>query len=228
MDRLEQLVRSLELENNRNSEKQIAILQEIGKKLLAEYVIKVGDITIKPLWIEAYYSNANTEFVDASVHGNERQKMHNILYFHHKTNDQRSGVDVCLSYGDYYLSYLLKYTMVDGVFTTQSALSAKISLELRDETGVLFFAPNPTDKIQFTKRIGIATGDYKDAELAIVRDVNQRFMDASGTKKSLPQKIELLKKYIDEIYAEEERATEAQRKAISRSLVGEYWKDLFE
>lgn len=175
-----------------------------------------------------YYSNASAGFVDASVHGNECQKMHNILYFHHKTNDQRSGVDVCLSYGDYQLSYLLKYTLVDGVFTTQSQLSAKIPMEARGKTGVLFFMPNPTDTIQFTKRIGITTGDYQDAELAIVRDANQRFIDASGTKKSLPQKIELLKKYIDAIYAEEERATEDQKAAISRSLVGEYWKELFQ
>ena len=42
--------------------------------LTIEYVIKIGDITIKPLWVEAYYSDTNTGFVDEAVHGNECQK----------------------------------------------------------------------------------------------------------------------------------------------------------
>ena len=43
-----------QLENTSEKTAQVKILQEIGKKLLTEYVIKVGDITIKPLWVEAY------------------------------------------------------------------------------------------------------------------------------------------------------------------------------
>ena len=106
-----------QLENTSEKTAQVKILQEIGKKLLTEYVIKVGDITIKPLWVEAYYSDTNTGFVDEAVHGNECQKnRYGVLYFHHKTDDQRSGVDICLSCGNYYLSYLLKYTLVNGTF----------------------------------------------------------------------------------------------------------------
>ena len=92
-------------------------LQLLGKKLLTEYVIKIGNIEVEPLWVEAYYSNS--KFC--------------VLYFHHNTDDPRSGVDICLSLCDedknkskYYLSYLLKYTLVNGEFTTQSQLSAKI------------------------------------------------------------------------------------------------------
>ena len=162
-----------QLENTSEKTAQVKILQEIGKKLLTEYVIKVGDITIKPLWVEAYYSDTNTGFVDEAVHGNECQKnRYGVLYFHHKTDDQRSGVDICLSCGNYYLSYLLKYTLVNGTFKSQAQLSSMIPHELRDDTkNVLVRDQNPTEVIVCTKRIGIASSTYKDADLAIARDM---------------------------------------------------------
>lgn len=121
-----------QLTSTHDKDAQVNFLQEIGKKLLTEYVIKIGDITIKPLWVEAYYSDTNTGFVDEAVHGNECQKnQYGALYFHHKTDDQRSGVDICLSCGNYYLSYLLKYTLVNGIFKSQAQLSSVIPHELR-------------------------------------------------------------------------------------------------
>ena len=225
MEELKSLVKKLETEYN--EEEQIKILQDIGKKLLTEYVIQVGDVTIQPLWVEAYYRDIK-KFDDESVHGNDKQKEFDCFYFHHKTDDQRSGVDICLSKGDYYLSYLLKYTLVNGVFTTQSQLSGKIPAEVRNKTGILVKKESPTDVLQCAKRIGISSRKFKDAKLAIVRDINQRFVNAAGQKKSLPQKIELVKEYIQAVYQEEERETEEQKAAISRLLVGEYWKTLFD
>lgn len=219
-----------QLEKASEETEQVKILQEIGKNLLTEYVIKVGNITIKPLWVEAYYSDTNTGFIDEAVHGNECQKdQYGVLYFHHKTDDQRSGVDICLSCGNYYLSYLLKYTLVNGVFKSQAQLSSMIPHELRKDTkNVLVKHQNPTEVIVCTKRIGIASSTYKDADLAIARDINQRFVTESGEKKSLPQKTELLKAYINAVYLDDQISTEAQKAAVSRKLVGEYWKDLFE
>ena len=219
-----------QLENTSEKTAQVKILQEIGKKLLTEYVIKVGDITIKPLWVEAYYSDTNTGFVDEAVHGNECQKnRYGVLYFHHKTDDQRSGVDICLSCGNYYLSYLLKYTLVNGTFKSQAQLSSVIPHELRGTAkNVLVKEQNPAEVMVCTKRIGIMSSAYKDADLAIARDINQRFVTDSGEKKSLPQKTELLKAYIDAIYSDDQISTEEQKAAISRKLVGEYWKGLFE
>lgn len=49
-----------QLTSTHDKDAQVNFLQEIGKKLLTEYVIKIGDITIKPLWVEAYYSDTNT------------------------------------------------------------------------------------------------------------------------------------------------------------------------
>ena len=97
--------------------------------------------------------------------------------------------DICLSCGNYYLSYLLKYTLVNGTFKSQAQLSSMIPHELRDDTkNVLVRDQNPTEVIVCTKRIGIASSTYKDADLAIARDINQRFVTESGEKKSLPQK----------------------------------------
>ena len=219
-----------QLENTSEKTAQVKILQEIGKKLLTEYVIKIGDITIKPLWVEAYYSDTNTGFVDEAVHGNECQKnRYGVLYFHHKTDDQRSGVDICLSCGNYYLSYLLKYTLVNGIFKSQAQLSSMIPHELRGTAkNVLVKEQNPAEVMICTKRIGIMSSAYKDADLAIARDINQRFVTDSGEKKSLPQKTELLKAYIDAVYSDDQINTEEQKAAISRKLVGEYWKGLFE
>ena len=219
-----------QLENTSEKTAQVKILQEIGKKLLTEYVIKIGDITIKPLWVEAYYSDTNTGFVDEAVHGNECQKnQYGALYFHHKTDDQRSGVDICLSCGNYYLSYLLKYTLVNGIFKSQAQLSSMIPHELRGTPkNVLVKEQNPAEIMVCTKRIGIMSSAYKDADLAIARDINQRFVTDSGEKKSLPQKTELLKAYIDAVYSDDQINTEEQKAAISRKLVGEYWKGLFE
>ena len=219
-----------QLTSTHDKDAQVKLLQEIGKKLLTEYVIKIGDITIKPLWVEAYYSDTNTGFVDEAVHGNECQKnQYGALYFHHKTDDQRSGVDICLSCGNCYLSYLLKYTLVNGIFKSQAQLSSVIPHELRGTAkNVLVKEQNPAEVMVCTKRIGIMSSAYKDADLAIARDINQRFVTDSGEKKSLPQKTELLKAYIDAVYSDDQISTEEQKAAISRKLVGEYWKGLFE
>lgn len=219
-----------QLTSTHDKDAQVNFLQEIGKKLLTEYVIKIGDITIKPLWVEAYYSDTNTGFVDEAVHGNECQKnQYGALYFHHKTDDQRSGVDICLSCGNYYLSYLLKYTLVNGIFKSQAQLSSVIPHELRGTAkNVLVKEQNPAEVMVCTKRIGIMSSACKDADLAIARDINQRFVTDSGEKKSLPQKTELLKAYIDAVYSDDQISTEEQKAAISRKLVGEYWKGLFE
>ena len=219
-----------QLTSTHDKDAQVKLLQEIGKKLLTEYVIKIGDITIKPLWVEAYYSDTNTGFVDEAVHGNECQKnQYGALYFHHRTDDQRSGVDICLSCGNYYLSYLLKYTLVNGVFKSQAQLSSMIPHELREDAkNVLVKEQNPAEVMVCTKRIGIASSAYKDEDLAIARDINQRFSTESGEKKSLPQKTELLKAYIDAVYSDDQINTEEQKAAVSRKLVGEYWKGLFE
>ena len=89
-------------------------LQLLGKKLLTEYVIKIGNIEVEPLWVEAYYYDQN-KFPDCNTHMSDKQKNRfGQLYFHEKG---RGGLDICLSapvpdHEDYYLSVLLKATLL--------------------------------------------------------------------------------------------------------------------
>ena len=123
----------------------------------------------------------------------------------------------------------MQYTLVNGIFKSQAQLSSVIPHELRGTAkNVLVKEQNPAEVMVCTKRIGIMSSAYKDADLAIARDINQRFVTDSGEKKSLPQKTELLKAYIDAVYSDDQISTEEQKAAISRKLVGEYWKGLFE
>ena len=217
-----------DLEGTSGKEEQVRILQKIGALLLTDYVIKVGDITIEPLWVEAYYYNEKNGFTDDTVHRNEAQYNHfGQLYFHHQKGDQRSGVDICLSTGNYCLSFLLKYTLVNGEFTSQSKLHDKICSEYKENQQILVSQQRPAKIVQHTFRIGINSGKYKDEKLAAVRDVNRRFTDSNGQLQSLPNKIAIIKEYIETVYQEEEKATEEQKRVISKALVGEYWKDLF-
>lgn len=210
--------------------KQIEKLQAIGDMLLTDYIIKIGSHIIEPLWVEAYYYNAEDGFIDESVHKNDAQQDNfGQLYFHHKTGDQRSGVDLCLSRGKYYLSYLLKYMMVDGYFTTQSQLHEIIHDEYDSKSQILFSQVRPSKIICHVGRINIpeSAGKYQKEKLASVRDINKCFINAKGKTQSLPNKMAILKEYIEEVYQAEERESETDKIKISKELVGEYWKDLF-
>ena len=135
MDKLKKLVVE-QLEKETDPNEQIRILQEINKKLLTEYAIKVGDLTIEPLLVEAYYY-CEKKFEDKSVHAaysdsnaptyrlaRKRQKDNfGELYVHYGCKD---GIDVVLSNGEYYLSILIKNALVNGEFKKQCAISEAI------------------------------------------------------------------------------------------------------
>lgn len=135
MDELKKLVVE-QLEKATNLDEQIYILQEINKTILTKYVIQIGNFTIEPLLVEAYY-NCEKKFADKSVHAaysdsdaptytlaRERQKdKFGELYVHYGCRD---GIDVVLSNGDYYLSILIKNALVNQEYKKQCAISETI------------------------------------------------------------------------------------------------------
>lgn len=129
MEELKSLVKKLETEYN--EEEQIKILQDIGKKLLTEYVIQVGDVTIQPLWVEAYYYSKE-KFPDCNTHLSEKQKNRfGQLYFH---ETGRGGFDICLSNNnEYYLSFLIKAYLLNGSFNKQTDFSNGLTKEMKDK-----------------------------------------------------------------------------------------------
>lgn len=148
-------------------------LQEIEKKLLTEYVIKAEGLIIEPLWVEAYYFNKNV-FSDCNTHLSEKQKNRfGQLYFHEKG---RGGFDICLSDSeDYYLSFLLRRTLINGEFVKQTDVNktlekyGKNKEQLENVKGVLVRRETEQNyKVRYTTRVGLAKPCYKDEKLAAV------------------------------------------------------------
>ena len=82
-------------------EEQVQLLQQIEKKLLTGYRIRVGSLGIEPLVLEAYYYH-ETHFADANTHRAPEQKEWDQLYRHCKKADmdpsgRTGGVDLCLA-----------------------------------------------------------------------------------------------------------------------------------
>lgn len=102
MEDLKRLVKKLE--QTSNEKEQIRLLQEIGNKLLTEYVIVIPtlNVTIEPLRVEAYYYpyNDTSKFDDPCAHPSST-KVNNFghLYFIEEKYGY-PGVDLCLSLGD--------------------------------------------------------------------------------------------------------------------------------
>lgn len=170
MDELKELVKNLEKEND--EKKQEKILQNIGKVLITEYEIIVDGIKIEPLWVEAYYYNQN-KFADCNTHLDDKQKNRfGQLYFHNKGY---GGFDICLSNSDeFYLSFLLKATLINGEFSTQTGIydfltaNDKSESELENKKDILVKKNSPESyEIKYAERVGITKPCYKTKALAM-------------------------------------------------------------
>lgn len=170
MDELKKLVENLEKEND--EKKQEKILQNIGKVLITEYEIIVDGIKIEPLWVEAYYYNQN-KFADCNTHLDDKQKNRfGQLYFHNKGY---GGFDICLSNSDeFYLSFLLKATLINGEFSTQTGIydfltaNDKSKSELENKKDILVKKNSPESyEIKYAERVGITKPCYKTKALAM-------------------------------------------------------------
>ena len=162
----------IELAKKTSKAEQINILQEIGKKLITEYEIKIDETKIEPLWVEAYYYNQES-FADCNSHLDDKQKNRfGQLYFHNKGY---GGFDICLSNSEnFYLSFLLKATLIDGSFCKQTGIynfltaKDKNKSELESKENVLIKKDFPANyDIKYTERVGIIKPCYKTEALAI-------------------------------------------------------------
>lgn len=188
MEDLKILVEKLEQEHD--EKEQVKTLQKIEEKLLNEYVIKIGNDTIEPLLVEAYYYDEN-KFRDKAVHAanggsgkiakqaRKRQKNNFGKLYIHDVKNKTDGLDICLSDKEYYLSFLIKNALINGKeFATQS----KVSQIICDKCAQCAEAPDciynnvivlekkkasKNEKIIFLPRKGLTEG-YVDAELTAV------------------------------------------------------------
>lgn len=245
MEDLRELVQKLEQAEGEKA--QIEILQEIGKKLINCYTIQIGKHEIVPMLVEAYYHSAG-KFEDKSIHAvqsdseaptyklaRERQKDHfGELYVHYGCKD---GIDIVLSNGDYYLSFLIKNALVDGDFKTQIAISEYIcskcdkcdecdkGLECKyyGKKDLLQVESDNGKDVVFLVRKGVG-GDFADKKLAMcpLQDVleNDDFTLEDGYKKQWKSSVRALSEVSDEEKAREK----AKEYYVSGSIEDKYWK----
>lgn len=222
MEELLKKVKNLEKANS--DPERIRILQEIGAKLINEYEIKVEDLTIQPLWVEAYYYNPK-KFADCNTHMNENQKGHfGQLYFHKKGY---GGFDICLSDSeDYYLSFLLKATLINGVFTKQTGVyeilkktdTTKEKLE-KEKNILIKTNANSTCEVCYAQRVGITKPCYRKEKLAIfsINALTKEEYDFKFARKSLEP---IVKQVIEEYIADNPKCTEKECKIKCKELFG--------
>ena len=238
MDELKKLVVE-RLVKETDPNKQIQILQEINKTILTKYVIQIGNFTIEPLWVEAYYYDQN-KFPDCNTHMSDKQKNRfGQLYFHEKG---RGGLDICLSapvpdHEDYYLSVLLKATLLyetgkritDGkAFKKQTEIS-----DILTETGlteqdiekmdsVLVKSEND-DIVLNAVRVNLQKPCFKDSLLAtcplhaVLDSYNISF--PSGYQKQWKCSVRALSEISDE-----EKAREKANEYNNSKIENKYWE----
>ena len=240
-EKVAELEKTAKLDGN-HKEKQIKILQEISAKLINEYEIKIGNLTIEPLLVEAYYYHEE-KFQDNSVHAANKSNANTYklararqennfgkLYVHYGTKD---GIDIVLSNGKYYLSFLIKNALINNEFATQCKVSKilcgncdyidkcdkGINCKYYDETNILKHKDNiENTEIVFVKRKGLKN-EYKNkllAALPIYKIKNYAF--TSGECKT-----NIVKNYI-ESQLKTESYDEEKLKELASGLIA--WKKL--
>lgn len=152
--------------------KRVHLLQKINEKLLSAYYIEIDDnFKIYPLLVEAYYYDKG-KFEDGSTHGSNKQKSESEcrfgkLYFHQKG---RGGIDICLSCGKYYLSFLIKNSMVykPGVkkFCSQIELYDELNAERERDNSI-------EERIVLRKPEGVRCELLKKEEWVILHTIRK-------------------------------------------------------
>lgn len=214
MESLKNAVEELEKEYDIN--KQIRLLQKISGLLITDYSVNACGVLIEPLWVEAYYFHKG-KFEDFNSHRKLKQKDgFGKLYLHTEKkiskSDRLGGVDIVLSSGDYFLSFLIKNSLCRGEFCRQVELNSILSQKeysFENSENVLIKLKR-NRCVFFTKRIGLTKESFKDENLA-----------------ALP--IDLLKKYpfkskerIAFEYTEEYRKNHSESECIKecKSILG--------
>lgn len=165
MEKLKELVYELVDENN--EEKQIALLQQIESKLLNEYNIVIEDTVIEPLRLEAYYYPFENKgkFDDPCTHKCTK-KINNFgkLYFIEERYGY-PGIDICLSLGNYYLSFLIKNSRIKDTYYKQMDLFDRFQ-DKRNEIETMDVLEKVKNKEQIvfkTSRVGLKKSQTKFA-----------------------------------------------------------------
>lgn len=224
MDDLKELKSKVErLDKAENKEESVKILQEIAAELITDYEIQVKEIKIEPLWVEAYYYNSE-KFADCNIHMNEKQKNHfNQIYFHKKGY---GGFDICLSDSPkYYLSFLIKASLINGEFTTQTGIYDILNVlgintcDLENERNILKQTPSKTYSIMYAQRVGLTKSCYQNEPLAAfpIEVLSKKEYNFKFARKSLQTTVNQI---MEQFMLDNPNATKEECKIKCREIFG--------
>lgn len=170
-----------DLERAESEGEIIERLQELGGLLLTDYEIHIGGgEVLHPLWVEAYYYPYKTpeRFDDPSAHPSPRKLgAFGKLYFI-ESKYGFPGVDICLSLGDYYLSFLLKRSRMGERFFKQLDLFDHFRERREELEGRVVLRraaePRPQSPVFHTSRIGLRESRTKFAHALLASVVDLR------------------------------------------------------
>ena len=175
---------------------------------------------IEPLWVEAYCYD-ETHFPDYNTHRSRKQKNRfGQLYFHERGY---GGVDICLSNSeDFCLSFLLKATLANGHFLTQTQLprvllsTGKTKADFEHLEDILHPA-NARHTICHTTRVNLAKPCYSDAPLtSFALDAIPKY-DFRFARKSIRENV---RAYLLAYMAAHPDCTEQECRAECRRVFG--------
>lgn len=232
--------------------KRINQLQKICDKILNEYQLKINDdIVVEPLRIEAYYYHEG-KFEDGNTYKSDKQKYRfGKLNLHEPSKNQSDGVDLCLSYGNYFLSFLIKNSLIKNtsenteVFIKQQSLHyelKKLDEGIEERENILIRKPKSqgNDLIVFhTVRKGLVKGweDEKDIErkkqrfdflyepLAAIKGLNHRDYNFDYEKEY--GKMQIIAKYLVDNHCENPEdwcEKYLERTDLTKEIMAEYHK----
>lgn len=166
------------LEGLTDQQQIIRKLQDIGAKLLTEYEVKIGTTTIHPLRVEAYYYPFEKPgtFDDISAHPSPKKIDHfGQLYFIEEKYGY-PGVDICLSCGNYYLSYLIKNSLIDQTAYKQIDLYDYLKGKNEDDENsyVLLAMEYNHEPVFQTARVGLGNKPFATAQLSSLIQINRK------------------------------------------------------
>ena len=220
MDRAADLWTLVSNLKNAAYDEPVHILQMLGDKLINDCRIEVFGVTIEPLWVEAYCYD-ETRFPDQNTHRSRKQKNRfGQLYFHERGY---GGVDICLSNSeDFCLSFLLKATLANGRFLTQTQLprvllsTGKTKADFEHLEDIL----HPADArhtICHTTRVNLTKPCYSDAPLtSFALDAIPKY-DFRFARKSIRENV---RAYLLAYMAAHPDCTEQECRAECRRVFG--------
>lgn len=224
---LEKLVEKLKREYDKY--KQIEILQKINSLLLTNYEIRINDDIIHPLRVEAYYwpYRSKGKFDDSSTFpSKDKLGKFGKLYFIEPKYGY-PGIDICLSNGDYYLSFLIKNSYIGDKTYKQIDLYEKYAgiRETLKDTVVLFAMQHKLEIVFNTARVNAKAKDFAHEPLASLIDINRKnngesifdWEDSYGKQRTIA--VYALSNTIDETSAKE-----FARKLNGSKIEDKYWK----